>query len=260
MKKGTKHSEETKKRMSETRKGDKHPMYGKHHSKEARRKIVLARAGQVITIESNKKRSETLKGREFSQESIEKMRQHALKRFSDKKNHPYYGKTFSEETKLKKSKALKGKTLEDLHSPEKVKEIRKKLVIARSKLFIPYKDTKIELKIQDFLTSLKIEFITHKYMNIKSSYQCDILIPKQKGITQKTIIECDGDFFHCNPKRYDSDFIRFPNSEKKIRAKEIWKVDEERTSQLIKKGFKVLRLWEFEIKEMNINSFKQILK
>ncbi|KKK70567.1 hypothetical protein LCGC14_2922660, partial [marine sediment metagenome] len=61
---------------------------GFKHSKETKRKIVLARSKQVWTEESNKKRSETLKGRKFSKESLEKMKQHALKRFSDKRNHP----------------------------------------------------------------------------------------------------------------------------------------------------------------------------
>ena len=235
MKKGTKHSEETRRRMSEAHSGEKHHMYGKHHSQEARRKIVLARAKQVITEDSKKKRSETLKGRKFSKETKEKMRQHALKRFADKKNHPNFSKHLSQETKEK----------------------------MRQKRFIqifPVKDTKIELKIQDFLTALKIEFLTHKYMNIKSSYQCDILIPQQKGIPQKTIIECDGDFFHCNPNKYSEDYIRFPNSKEKITAKEIWKRDDDRTKELLQKGFKVLRLWEFKIKDMNLNDFKQKIK
>ena len=55
MKIGTKHSEETKKKMSLTPRGENHPFYGSKHSKEARRKIILARAKQIMTPESNKK-------------------------------------------------------------------------------------------------------------------------------------------------------------------------------------------------------------
>jgi len=44
---GKKHSEETRRRMSESKKGEKHPFYGKHHSKEARLKIKLARAKHI---------------------------------------------------------------------------------------------------------------------------------------------------------------------------------------------------------------------
>ncbi len=114
----------------------------------------------------------------------------------------------------------------------------------------PKKDTKIELKIQDFLTALRIEFLTHKYMNIQHGYQCDILIPEQKGISQKIIIECDGDFFHMNPNKYSPEDRCFKNG---MVAKEKWKLDDNRTRELIEKGFKVIRLWEHEIKAMELN-------
>jgi len=43
---GRKHSEETKKKMSEAQKGEKHHMYGKQHSEEAKRKMSLATKGE----------------------------------------------------------------------------------------------------------------------------------------------------------------------------------------------------------------------
>ena len=60
-------SEETRKKMSEAKKGEKHPFYGKHHTEENRRKI-----------------SESLKG-----------------------NGPWKGKHLSEETRRKMSEAKK---------------------------------------------------------------------------------------------------------------------------------------------------------
>lgn len=42
---GTKHSEETKKKMSASRSGVLHPMYGKHHTEESKLKISLSRKG-----------------------------------------------------------------------------------------------------------------------------------------------------------------------------------------------------------------------
>lgn len=44
-----KHSEETKRKMSEARKGKNHPMFGKHHSKETLEKMSLAKKGKVPT-------------------------------------------------------------------------------------------------------------------------------------------------------------------------------------------------------------------
>ncbi|MBA7550674.1 hypothetical protein ES705_43197 [subsurface metagenome] len=87
-------------------------------------------------------------------------------------------------------------------------------------------------------------------MKIEHSYQCDILIP-----CINLIIECDGDFIHCNPAKYSSDFVRFPKYETKT-AKEIWDLDNARTRELIEKGFNVLRLWEFEVNEMDIKEFE----
>ena len=53
------------------------------------------------------------------------------------------------------------------------------------------------------------------------------------------VIECDGDYWH-----------KYPIGNK---------VDHIRTKELINKGFKVLRLWEFEIREMNLKDFKRRL-
>ena len=162
-------------------------------------------------------------------------------------------------TKYKKPSSIKGLTLEKFHGEKKGKEIRKKMKEHRATQIFPLKDSKIELKIQDFLTLLKIEFLTHKYMNIKNGYQCDVFIPVQEGIPQKIVIECDGDFFHCNPNKYSEDFVLFPNTKNTKTAKERWKLDDSRTNQLIEKGFKVIRIWEHEIKVMELNEFKGIL-
>lgn len=98
----------------------------------------------------------------------------------------------------------------------------------------PKVDSKIEVKIQEYLKILGIDFFTHQHMNIKHSYQCDILIP-----SLNLIIECDGDYWHDYPIGKEIDSIR--------------------TKELIEKGFKVLRLWEKDIKVMNLNKFKEKL-
>ena len=105
----------------------------------------------------------------------------------------------------------------------------------RAKLILPVKDTTIEVKIQNFLKQLGIEYFTHQYMKIEHGYQCDILIP-----SMNLVIECDGNYWHKYPTRRDIDNIR--------------------TKELIEKGFKVLRLWEVEIRKMNINDFEIRLK
>ena len=127
-------------------------------------------------------------------------------------------------------------------------------------MVMPIRDSSIEVKIQNFLSLLHIEFFTHKYMHIKHGYQCDIFIPKQETegviIPQKTIIECDGDYFHMNPNKFKANDKIFKNG---TTAKERWKLDDNRTKELQEKGFKVIRLWGSEIKQMEVNDLKGVL-
>jgi very-short-patch-repair endonuclease len=122
------------------------------------------------------------------------------------------------------------------HTPEAIEKNRikhfrenlslmtlEKRKIARSKQKVPMKDSSIEIKTQSYLKALGIEFFTHQYMSkISHAYLCDILIP-----SMNLVIECDGMYWHKYPIGKDLDHIR--------------------TKELIEKGFKVLRLWEWEI-------------
>ncbi len=79
-----KHSEETKQKQSEIKKGENNPFYRKHHSAETREK--QSEAKQNITTETREKQSEAKKG----------------------ENNPNYGKTSSDKTRQKMSKGGKG--------------------------------------------------------------------------------------------------------------------------------------------------------
>ena len=227
-------SEEHKRKIRENHphlSGCNHPMYGKHHSIESRRKISNANKGKIVSKETRIKVSNANKGRI----SINK------------------GKKRSEKIKIKISNTLKKDWSK--YSKEK-KDIRlKNLKEARKHQIIPIKDTTTEVKIQNFLKEMGIEYFTHQYIKeIKHTYQCDIFIPEQGGIFQKTIIECDGDFFHMNPNKFSPEDKCFENG---ITAKERWKLDNNRTQELIEKGFRVIRLWENEIRVMEINDFRE---
>lgn len=83
---GFKHSEESKKKMSDSRKGNKHPFFGKHHSEETKRKIGKASKGRIVTEETRKK----------------------ISLVSSKQIGPNRGKKFSEEWKRKIGEAHRG--------------------------------------------------------------------------------------------------------------------------------------------------------
>ena len=160
-----------------------------------------------------------------------------------KELNPLYKIPRSEEVKRKISIANKGK--------KRTEDTKMKIRIARAKQKFPIKDTSIEIKIQKFLALLKIEFYTHHYIKeIDHFYSCDVFIPHQTGINQKTIIECDGDYWHGNPQKY-------PNPSEHI--KEQIKRDEIRTKELLNKGFNVIRLWENKINRMNIKDLEMEL-
>ena len=156
---------------------------------------------------------------------------------------------------LQKSKR-KGKIFEELYGIEKARKMNKKkakekiekknkgkvscmkgkkhslkarikMKEARKNQIFPKKDTLIEVKIQNFLKQFHIEFYTHQYMHLNHGYQCDIFIPRQETegiiIPQKTVIECDGCYWHgcptCNLRPHKN--LKKQKKKDKIRTKEL---------------------------------------
>lgn len=60
------------------------------------------------------------------------------------------------------------------------------------------------------------------------------------------IIEFNGDYWHCNPRKYKSNYI---NKTTKISAKEIWERDEEKKKIANKFGYEVHYVWEMDYKK-----------
>jgi very-short-patch-repair endonuclease len=247
-------TKETKEKISISRKGHISWMKGKHHTKEAREKIRIGTKLGMKINNSGEKISKALTGKKLPEEQKEKIR----KSMKEKHTTHWIGRKHSEETKNKMCISQKGENngMFGKHHTEEAKkrisilhkglntwikgthlsqETKQKLRIARYKQIFPLKDTSIEVKIQSFLKQLNIDFLTHQYIkDIEHGYQCDLLIP-----SMNLVIECDGDYWHKYPIGNDIDNIR--------------------TSELLEKGFKVLRLWEFEITAMDINKFKERL-
>jgi G:T-mismatch repair DNA endonuclease (very short patch repair protein) len=104
----------------------------------------------------------------------------------------------------------------------------------------------IETKVYNILKSLKIPFKVHCQVD---KYNVDFLIH------DKYIIECYGDFWHCNPKKYASDYF---NRGKKKTAEEIWSRDKCRKETFEKMGYKFLSLWESELNDPSNAARKKI--
>jgi hypothetical protein len=104
------HSDETKRKMSESH-------TGKTFSENHRKKI--SEANKNPSEEIRRKQSEANKGKIFSEEHKKKLSQAQSKYKSEK--HQFYGKTHSEESRRKMSEAHKGQT----HSEETRKKLSK---------------------------------------------------------------------------------------------------------------------------------------
>ena len=65
-------------------------------------------------------------------------------------------------------------------------------------------------------------------------------------VDKRIIVEYNGDAFHCNPQKYNSDFY---STLIRMTAGEKWKKDRCRTAILKKRGYTVLVVWESDWKE-----------
>lgn len=98
---GRKLSAETRQKMSESRKGELNPFYGKKHSEETIIKLRVSHTGKIVTENTRQKLSEQRKGKPKSQEHKNKLSKSLL------------GHYVSEETRLKMSLAKKGRKLSE---------------------------------------------------------------------------------------------------------------------------------------------------
>lgn len=95
----------------------------------------------------------------------------------------------------------------------------------------------IEDKIEHILQSMNVPYQPQASID---KYTVDFLVNK------KYIVECYGDYWHCNPQQYTSSYF---NKGKKKTAEEIWERDAQRKEHFEKMGYKFLCLWETEIND-----------
>lgn len=107
---------------------------------------------------------------------------------------------------------------------------------------------KIETKIYNILNKLNLQFKTQATID---KYNVDFLVEN------KYIIECYGDFWHCNPQKYPPHYF---NKGKRKTAEEIWQRDTCRKQKLEEMGYEFLHIWESEINSNSKSISKKIKK
>ena len=105
-----KHSEETIQKMSESKTGEKNPMWGEKHNEESRQRMSEAHVGHIVSEETRQKISEAQVGEKnhmFEKSPSDETRQKLSESKRGEKNH-MFGKTPSEDTKTKMSESKMG--------------------------------------------------------------------------------------------------------------------------------------------------------
>lgn len=187
-----------------------------------------------------------------------------LSEASKGKNNNFYGKKHKKETIIKISENRKGKSIGEKNSManpiwrKKARTNLKKrwdsgeLESTRKHMSETLKKTIREGKIKSNIFSKKeleiLEILTTMGYDTIHSYKvdtkiCDIFIP-----SLNLIIEYFGDYWHCNPNKYDYNYF---NVKKKKFAWELWDYDEKKLDLIMKLGYNLEVIWESELKDDN---------
>lgn len=153
--------------------------------------------------------------------------------------NPFYGKKHSKKTKKQISKNRKGKAIGEnnsmakLENREKLKEILLKRIEINPINFNNRSKSEIEI-----FEKIKKQFTNTKHSKVLRPYICDIFIPELN-----LIIEYNGDYWHCNPNKYNFDYY---HELKKMFAEEIWNYDKKKIDLIKSNGYNLEVIWETE--------------
>jgi very-short-patch-repair endonuclease len=157
-------------------------------------------------------------------------------------------KNFSSEKKKEISKKLSNaqKKLKR-ENPEYYKKIKRKAAFISAQTWEKYKINKIEQKVMDWLQNNKLKV---SYSPIIGKNQYDFIVHNTK-----ILVEVQGDYWHCNPKIYGSK--KFSEIEQRQRIKII--SDLKKKIYAKERGFKILCIWEQDIKNNNFEALKELI-
>ena len=154
------------------------------------------------------------------------------------------GKKTSDEVKLKQSESAKKRIVHGhtgkKHSPETIEKLRENTAqMYRDKKYT--RVTGIEIKVRNFLIEQNIQFVEQYFFKY---YSLDFALTDQK-----ICIECQGQYFHSDPRFY-------PNGPISNVQRRNFGRDKAKRKYLKSKDWEMIELWEAEI---NDGQFKEIL-
>ena len=105
-------------------------------------------------------------------------------------------------------------------------------------------------------TELKKE-LEDKGLKINQQFSIGTLKYDLLLLDSNILIEYNGDYWHCNPEKYDKDYF---NQKKNMYAHELWKKDADKKKLAEDNGYKVITIWEQDYKNNKEEQIKKILK
>lgn len=168
-----------------------------------------------------------------------------LKKWANSNNNHWFSKKC--QSKVKTTKLKK-------YGNENYNNTQKSIKTCLSKYGIPYTTylpqtrsngktiSKFQKMIYDEIIEQYPDALLEEYLQDVNK-SVDIYIP-----SKKLIIECFGDYWHCNPKKYDETYY---NKSVHLLAKEIWERDIKRINLFKEKGYTVEIRWENSNRKLN---------
>jgi G:T-mismatch repair DNA endonuclease (very short patch repair protein) len=157
--------------------------------------------------------------------------------------NPFFGKKHSEESKKKNSNSRKGKACGEenaMSNPEYRKRVSVALKAIKNQANGKLKYAPISNAEKEFRKILEdLGYKTEPQFGI-GSLKYDIFLTDFN-----TLIEYNGDYWHCNPNKYKSDYY---NKKKSMFAWELWNQDKKKKELAEKNGYKLFTIWESDYK------------
>jgi phage FluMu protein Com len=185
------------------------------------------------------------------------------------KGNPFYGKKHTKESLKKMSDNRSGKYMgnENHMKKKEYRDMSKNImrsnwdngILDKNVISEQMKQTRRNGKIKSTIISKKEEeivfFLRSLNIEVISSFRvdskvCDIYIP-----LLNLIIEYNGDYWHCNPIKYDENYY---NQKKGKYAKDIWEYDNNKLELIRSYGYNLEIVWESELKS-DPNIIKKII-
>lgn len=164
-----------------------------------------------------------------------------------KENNPNRAEKISKTQKLQFKKGIrnnsgKNNPMYGKNHNEKSKEIMKMKRVEYMNKFLIKNETKLEKKFKKILNDLNIEY---EFQSKLGNFNYDFLLKN------KLIVEIDGDFWHCNPNKWEKPIYES--------QKHTIKHDKIKTKWAKDNGYKLLRFWESDINENPAKIVKKLL-